>query len=128
VTSRHPLSEESYDFLDSLSSTFTLTIDRTEICVAHGTPWRDIQYVFPTSQRHTFERIAAYTAAQIVILGHTHLPMIAQVRRTTIINPGSVCGALSSGSQTCAVLTLPDQITHYDIRTGDALTINRITL
>src|SRR5262249_17275117 len=85
-------------------------------------PWGDANYVFPTTRRTVFERIAQ-TPAKIVVLGHTHVPMLAQIDGVTICNPGSICGNLSSGSHSCVVLDLPGcQFTFYDIFTGQSIT------
>ena len=116
---RRDLTAATVDYLENLPKILTFTFAFTLIYVAHGTPWRDIQYVFPSSNRHVFERVASYTGVDVVILGHTHVPMLAIIGDTWIINPGSTCGAVSSGSQTCAVLTLPDRaVTFYDLLTG----------
>lgn len=112
------LDDETLAWLSELPTTLDLNLESQHICVAHGTPDSDMHYVFPGSRRSTFERVAQEANADIIILGHTHIPMLVCVDDTWICNPGSICGTLSSGSSTCATLSLPNgQFKFYDIVT-----------
>lgn len=126
------LKEETINFLKELPRSLNFTIENIRIFVTHGAPWSDVVYVFPTSRRGTFERVAAEAQAirsQIVILGHTHTPMAARVDNIQIYNPGSVCGIQSSGSRSCAVLTLPEcKYEVFGIKTGEPLAVTKINL
>jgi len=113
------LDNQSVDWLQQLPQTLDFNIDDIRLCVAHGTPVNDLLYVFPTSRRRVFEKVVQQANANIVILGHSHTPMLVCIDDTWICNPGSVCGALSSGSGTCATLNLPHcQFNFFDITTG----------
>jgi putative phosphoesterase len=115
------LSDDTLVWLNALSPNLTLTYEGIRLLIAHGAPWGDANYVFPTTRRSVFERIAQ-TPVKIVVLGHTHIPMLAQIDGVTICNPGSICGKLSSGSHSCVVLDLPGcQFTFYDIYTGESI-------
>ncbi len=110
---REALEEGKFDdstsmFLSQLPLTLSYTIAGKQILVAHGAPWSDFVYIFPTTERHVFKRITRETNADVVILGHTHLPLSAEVGSTLIYNPGSVCGTYSAGSRTCGILSLPE--------------------
>jgi putative phosphoesterase len=102
------LSEEAIAYLKELPQTLTYTIENKRILIAHGAPWSDFVYIYPTTEKHVFKRISYEANADIVLLGHTHLPLAAQVGQMRIYNPGSVCGTYTSGSRTCGILTLPD--------------------
>jgi putative phosphoesterase len=113
------LDSQSLDWLRRLPQTLDLNVENNRVCVAHGTPANDMLYVFPTSRRRVFEKVVRQADADVLILGHTHIPMLVCMEDTWICNPGSVCGTLSSGSSTCATLTLPHcQFNFFNIATG----------
>jgi putative phosphoesterase len=57
------------------------------IAMYHGSPRDDDEYVLPWNATEEFVRIAG---ADIVILGHTHLPMALRFGSGMLVNPGSV--------------------------------------
>lgn len=117
----HPmrLADDTLDFLATLPDTLTYTWEGRRVLVAHGTPWSRDEYLFPYSKAALFKQVAQFAEADVVILGHTHEPMIALVDEVSIFNPGSVCGLHEHGSGTCATLTLPDCVFRvFDIRSG----------
>ncbi len=88
--------------------------------MTHGTPWSNLDYLFPFSKTETFRQVVAAAQSDLIILGHTHAPMLAQVGAAWVVNPGSVCGERSDGSSTCAVVTLPTMhVQHYNVLTGE---------
>lgn len=95
-------------FLKGLPQTLNLTLEGKRLLVAHGAPWSEDVYVYPKTERHVFRRIAQEARADIVILGHTHVPLAAQFRNVWIFNPGSICRMYTKGSHTCGILTLPE--------------------
>lgn len=123
------LTEATLEYLKRLPPTLTVEAGDQRILVAHGVPWSNLLYLFPGSPQHIFEQVAEQTRAAgagAVILGHTHLPMAGQVDGVWILNPGSVCGAYSSGSRTCAVLTLPEYTFEvFEFETGQPVRIAR---
>ncbi|NDJ74615.1 MAG: YfcE family phosphodiesterase [Chloroflexi bacterium] len=113
------LADDSLNFLAALPPTHTLAIDDTRILLAHATPWDDVSYVLPNSPRTVFERVADTANADVVLLGHTHIPLIARVGPVSILNAGSVCGTYTMGSHTCGILDMPEcEMIVFDIRTG----------
>lgn len=117
---RHrPLSDETIAFIESIPDKRMFEWAGKRLLMAHGTPWSDFVFLYPTSRRATFERVAREAQidqAEIVVLGHTHIPMRALVDGVWIFNPGSVTAA---GSRSGAVLTLPEcEFWVFDIDTG----------
>ncbi|MEP7287695.1 MAG: metallophosphoesterase family protein [Chloroflexota bacterium] len=100
--------EQTLTFLKQLPATRSFTWEGRRVLVAHGLPWSDELGLFPFSERHVFKRVAHEAHADVVILGHTHLPLMAQIDNVWICNPGSVCSTYKIGSHSCATLTLPD--------------------
>lgn len=126
----HSLEPETVNFLSDLPLTRHFTWAGGRVCLAHGTPWSNIEYLFPSSDVNIFRRVAEQAEADVVITGHTHIPMKARLGDTWFFNPGSASqnrGAFMSRS--CGVLTLPDvQFEVYDIDTGEPLPVEFIPL
>jgi len=101
------LTDESLAYIEALPDRLSLEVGGKTILLAHATPWDDFTFAFPTSRPKLFQRIAAAANSDIVILGHTHEPLVARVGATWIFNPGSI---IPAGSQTCATLDLPDMV------------------
>jgi predicted phosphodiesterase len=103
---RHqPLSDETIAFIESVPDKRLFDWAGKRLLMAHGTPWSDFVFLYPTSRRATFERVAL-------------------VDGVWIFNPGSVSAA---GSRSCAVLTLPEcafEVLHTD--TGEAVKIDSL--
>lgn len=80
----------------------------TRVLIAHANSWDEgFDYVFPHSP--DFHRFGE-AEADIVIYGHTHLPVVQQVGSTLVINPGSTGQGRPTESGFrfgCAVLQLP---------------------
>jgi predicted phosphodiesterase len=86
----------------------------------HGSPASDTEYVtaykpLPPSVEQFWER-----GAQVLLLGHTHIPMIDRGPRGTVINPGSTLGIPGiQTSYTFGVLETDDlAVRIYEVRTG----------
>lgn len=125
-----PIRAETAAFVGSLPMILRLSFEGADVLLAHGTPWDNTQSVFPDAPLALLERIARGAAAQVILLGHTHIPMRIQLDSTWILNPGSIWGNSPWGAdrppsqQTCALLTLPScDFTVYDITTGAALEV-----
>ena len=66
-----------------------LSLDRLKVTMFHGSPWDKLEeYIYPDYA--DFERFEEIDA-DVIILGHTHYPMIKKIGEKLVINPGS-CG------------------------------------
>lgn len=80
---------DNLDWLRKLPSTMKLNVEGINIEMYHGSPWNPLEeYVYPDNDN--FERFSSSTS-DFLILGHTHWPLFKQVKKTTVVNPGS-CG------------------------------------
>lgn len=80
---------ENLRFLQDTTTILRLNLDGKSILVVHGSPWDPLhEYLYERSEN--LPRLSQVDA-DIVILGHTHYPMIKQVGGVLVINPGS-CG------------------------------------
>jgi len=83
------ISAENFDFLESLPINLEMNVDGMRIFMTHGSPWEPHkEYLFPGS--HKFRRLPEL-GADVIILGHTHYPMVTTEKGVLVVNPGS-CG------------------------------------
>jgi putative phosphoesterase len=115
------LEDDTWEFLRGLPPSLRLECDGEVIEFHHGSPVSDTERVtaykpLPPS----VEEFWATSDARVLVLGHTHIPMIERGPRGTVINPGSVLGV--TGIQTSysfAVLDTGDlSVRIYEVRTG----------
>jgi putative phosphoesterase len=91
---RAKLPPDAIEFLESLPASRVVDVAGHTLHVAHGAPWDDpddprCAYVYERN-RSTMARVAD-TEADVILLGHTHVPMLARVGEKLVVNPGS-CG------------------------------------
>jgi len=88
---RNHLTEESAAFLRSLPQELRVRADGVEIYFTHGSPddrlW---EYVDPRTHSDLFGHYLDRTKADLIGLGHTHIPYVWKERKRTAFNPGSV--------------------------------------
>lgn len=84
------ITKENLDFLKKVGKPdLDIEIDGLKIKAYHGSPWNEFEeYIYPDYQG--FDKFRKIDA-DLVILGHTHWPMIEKLGQTIILNPGS-CG------------------------------------
>ncbi len=72
----------------NLPNEFRFELDSLHLLVCHGSPWSLEEYIYPDNQY--LERFAQVDA-DVIIMGHTHIPWQGHVKGKWLINPGS-CG------------------------------------
>jgi protein phosphatase len=71
-----------------------MSVKGFDLLIAHGAPWddpEDFRCAYVVEQNNAAMERMAQVAADIILLGHTHVPMLAEVGNKLVINPGS-CG------------------------------------
>jgi len=97
--------------LMALPGSIRLELDGVRVAMHHGTPWdrpEDGIYIYLLKADRERLARAASEFTDVLILGHTHVPMAVTVDGTTIVNPGS-CGEPNRDAervQTCAEIDL----------------------
>jgi len=122
---------ETLAYIEALPETLRFTIEGVRLLVAHGTPYSDVTGVFPDSRTALFRRLDREYGGEtdVLILGHTHMPMVAQTSQLRILNAGSVYGVTMRDSQTCGVLHVPSLVFHvYDLNTGEPMDVQPVTI
>ncbi len=122
--SYYALSDQVITFLGELPLTRRFELSGRSLLLAHGTPWSEHVYLYHNNPPLVYERIWQETQADLVVVGHTHIPMRVRYKNMWVVNPGSVAGKLTEGSHTCGLLTLPEgKFQVLDIYTGDEIDV-----
>ena len=115
TTSTALLNSETVAYLSGLPLALHFVWEGVSACIAHGTPTSNTTYLFPESPQERWDEALSQTDADVVILGHTHVPMAVQKGQRWVLNPGSVARNRFADTRTCAILTLPD--VHFSVYT-----------
>jgi putative phosphoesterase len=88
---REQLSPASIRLLGSLPTELKLELDGLKIAVYHGSPTQPLtSYVHLDQAEAQAERFFVHAGADVVILGHTHVPYAVHRGGHMLLNPGSV--------------------------------------
>ncbi len=119
-TKRH-IKQKNRDYLATLKSQARLAIGGTSVAIFHGSPRNPLsEYIFPGITTTIARELVHQTDAKIVLLGHTHMPMLYSFEREMLGNPGSI-GQPRDGDPRAsfAVLTIADGKFFFDIERVD---------
>lgn len=83
------LDTRQLDYLSALPNRLKLTRGSHSILMCHGSPWDTDQYIYPDSDDTLFERCFE-EGDDIILLGHSHYPLLKQLNTAVFVNPGSV--------------------------------------
>ena len=83
------LNQKTCEFLSELPTKKEINIGGRNILLCHGSPWNPDEYIYPDSPESIVKRCAK-DHFDVIIMGHTHYPMVKHINSTVIINPGSV--------------------------------------
>ena len=77
-------------FLRSLPSRRTVHVDGTRLELLHAAPEDPLFQYLPATRVEDWRKAAAGIDADLVLVGHTHLPVIVDLGGKRMVNPGSV--------------------------------------
>lgn len=83
------LTSEQIDWLCDLPHPLEVQLDDCRVLLCHGSPWDSDLYVYPDAAPDLLDR-CAIESFDLTVLGHTHYPMMHQMGRSLLVNPGSV--------------------------------------
>jgi len=133
---RQFLDDDTLEYCADLPQSLVLDRAGRTIFLCHANPWDLQQYIFPSASETVFEQIMDIAEADIVVLGHTHTPMIVNIDDGTcnVFNPGTLCEMCTQGPVTCGIIDLPNDpdapptFTIYDVAMGNRLLVNEIMM
>ncbi len=89
-TSRN-IGVEGLGFLKSIPLQLKVELDGLHTHMVHGSPDEPlVEYIYPDESRERFQSFLTNTKSDLLLLGHTHLPMDIRVGEGRVVNPGSV--------------------------------------
>lgn len=77
-------------YLGSLPSQIQMRIAGRSVLACHGSPEHVRQYVHPDHPQEDLDRLVSESGAEVVLMGHTHRPMVRPAGGGLAVNPGSV--------------------------------------
>jgi len=85
------ISEAHRQYLRSLPLTDTITVGGTRFMVVHAAPSDPLyRYLRPDTPEDVWHTELGLVEADVLVLGHTHLPLLRTTNRPVVVNPGSV--------------------------------------
>jgi protein phosphatase len=84
------LDKEHVDFLATRPTTAWITLGGVRFQLCHATPSDPLYTYLPPSARDAWEEEMRAVEADVLLVGHTHLPMVLRFGDKTVVNPGSV--------------------------------------
>jgi putative phosphoesterase len=115
---RRQITPQNLDYLSNLPSSANIDLNHTGFALFHGSPRDPLnEYIFPGIPAQAARQLIQRAGAPLVILGHTHLPMLYDFEGEMLANPGSV-GQPRDGDQRAAfaILTLSECKISFEVR------------
>ncbi|MCS4541430.1 MAG: metallophosphatase family protein [Euryarchaeota archaeon] len=85
------ITKENLDYISKLPTFLRRQIDKYSLYVVHGSPRSPIEeYIFPDVLDGLLEEFLKQTQANVLVMGHTHVPFIRKLGRNFVINPGAI--------------------------------------
>lgn len=115
---RRKISPDNQSYLAKLKPSARLERDGRSLALFHGSP-RDplTEYVFPDIPQATARELVKQGGASIVLLGHTHMPMLYALDSEILGNPGSVGQPRDGDSRASfAILSVMEAEISFEIR------------
>ena len=83
------LDKEQINLLCNLPHPLNIEIDCSKILLCHGSPWDLNTYIYPDSPIELIKKCSLGNY-DLVVMGHTHIPMNVKIKNTILVNPGSL--------------------------------------
>jgi len=115
---RHHIKSENLHYLSTLKPYSRIELNQTLLALFHGSPRDPLnEYIFPGIPDPLARRLIQRGAAPIVLLGHTHMPMVYSYEQDMLGNPGSVGQPRDGDARASfAILSLTEERFFFEIR------------
>jgi len=114
----------------TLNSSANTNTNFSAIGVYHGSPARNHEFLFKSTENSRFQQLAEMTQCSIVVCGHSHSPFYKLIDTTHFINPGSIGRMFDSDPRaSCATIKIEGSkvvVNHYRIHYNVQETIDAI--
>jgi len=115
---RKHITETNIQFLSKLRPEIRLDLDNVHVALYHASPIDPLfEYIYPDINCEYLESLIAEAKSEVVLLGHTHIPMRLSTKAGILANPGSV-GQPRDGNPNASIgfLTLSAQGYEFEIK------------
>jgi putative phosphoesterase len=115
---RRCIKPKNLAYLSSLQSSARIRMGNVELALFHGSPADPLsEYIFPGISNDLAKRVIHSAGVSLVLLGHTHMPMVYSFGEEMLANPGSV-GQPRDGDPRAAfaVLTISEGKFSFEIK------------
>ncbi|MEM2925305.1 MAG: metallophosphoesterase family protein [Methanocellales archaeon] len=83
---RENITAKSFEYLSKLP----MQLKVRKLSIAHGSTRSLNEYIYPETPKWVLGQMLVEVKAEILVLGHTHIPWSCSLKEGLIINPGSV--------------------------------------
>ena len=107
----YDISKENKQFLKGLPIELQVDLNGTVVYMCHGKPGNNIWGLYEAHVSDTLlNMMLSSLNVDVMITGHTHVPMFITVKQGCVVNPGSLytMDTMRATSHTYGVLSLPD--------------------
>jgi putative phosphoesterase len=87
---REHVDEGAREFLAGLPAQLRFEEGELAFLFAHGSPERPNEYLLPDAPEDRLRQLFEGTGADVLVVGHTHLPQARRLGERLLLNPGSV--------------------------------------
>ena len=88
---RKQLKKENLRYLTALSPSSRLVLDEVRISLFHASPRDPLsEYIYPGILQSEVDTLLDQSEGKLLLLGHTHVPMVCSSKKGILANPGSV--------------------------------------
>ncbi len=101
------LGKEELEWLASLPEDLRLDICGCTVLVAHASPGQEAEKIAPYTPETRLRHLAQAGRADVIVTGHSHMPMVRECAGTVFVNPGSVGRPRDGPEASYALLDLP---------------------
>lgn len=114
------LGKEDLEWLSSLPEDLRLDICGRTVLVTHASPGQVAEKLTPSTPENRLRHLAMESGADVIVTGHSHIPMARDCAGTIFVNPGSVGRPRDGPEASYALLDLPSMSTNLIRVTYDA--------
>ncbi|MHC1681064.1 MAG: YfcE family phosphodiesterase [Methanomassiliicoccales archaeon] len=101
------LGENELDWLGGLPEELRLDICGRTVLVTHASPGQEAEKLTPSTPETRLQHLAAESRADVIVTGHSHVPMVRECAGTLFVNPGSVGRPRDGAEASYALLDFP---------------------
>lgn len=115
---RRRINRQHKEYLSKLQPSMKIELDGITAGLFHGSPRDPLsEYVFPGIPDGLAKGLIQKAGTRLLLLGHTHMPMLQSFGREMVMNPGSVGQPRDGNAKASfAILTISADEVNFEIR------------